>query len=623
MTNSATEDIKSRLNIVDFIGQYLRLQKAGANWKARCPFHNEKTPSFMVHEEKQIWHCFGCGKGGDIFGFLMEMENLEFKEALKILAEKAGVELPRYGQLSREETTDKNKILEILELAAKFYETQLWKGAGRDKILKYLRERGFHDATIQEFRIGYAPPGWRNLLTFLTGRGYKIGDIAKTGLLVQKTREHQKANIAKEKEVENSKNNLAESESQVAGYYDRFRGRITFPVSDLMGKIIGFSARVAPGGDESQAKYVNTPETAVYHKSRVLYGIDKAKKEMKDRDEVLLVEGNTDMIAAYQAGIKNTVAVSGTALTPEQLEIIKRYTHNLKMFFDMDSAGSAAARRSAEIAFARDLNVYVVTSKIGKDAAEIIARNKDEFLGAIREARPAMEYFLNEIFAGFDKSDPIAKKKVAQKALNLTSKLTSGIERNHWLKKISEMLGVDEKILTDVLQKTRTEKNNYAAVAEKESLILTQERSEVIRKKIIGLMLAYPTVWKHALKYYADAPELANDDDFRLLREKGEISNFELGRFFDIIDDENQKNLFRQLSFENRYQFGEKNAVEEFDAEEALRTLDQCVAEIKKEFKRKKLNDLLKDIKKAEAQNNKNDLRLLVDEFNKLSKELD
>ena len=230
--DSDVEEIKNRLNIVDVLGEYIRLDKAGANFRAVCPFHNEKTPSFMVSEEKQIWHCFGCGKGGDIFGFVMEMEGLEFREALRLLAEKAGIQLKSYNS---KETEKKNRTLEILELATKFYEVQLWKGDGKVKILKYLRERGLRDQTIKEFRLGYAPRGWRNVLIFLTKRGYKIEEIAKTGLLVQKTT--------------NSGQRTASSDN----YYDRFRDRIIFPIADYSRKIVGYSARVAPGGDESQA----------------------------------------------------------------------------------------------------------------------------------------------------------------------------------------------------------------------------------------------------------------------------------------------------------------------------------------------------------------------------------
>src|SRR3989339_173899 len=342
--NNDIEEIKSKLNIVDILGEYIRLDKAGANWRALCPFHNEKSPSFMVNEEKQFWHCFGCQKSGDIFAFVMEMEGLEFREALKTLAEKAGVKLQGY---SPQKAKEKNRIGEILELATKFYEVQLWKGEGKEKILPYLRERGLKDETIREFRLGYAPRGWRNAIQFLTGRGYKIEEIAKAGLLVEKKDAYRDSNLrihsnsriheSHEEDIRRFEDSRTFADSN--RFYDRFRDRVMFPIADYSGRVVGYSARVAPGADESQAQYVNTPETEVYHKSKILYGIDKARMEIKQRDWALLVEGNMDVIAASQAGIRNVIAVSGTALTEDQVNIIKRYTKNIKMFFDMDSAG--------------------------------------------------------------------------------------------------------------------------------------------------------------------------------------------------------------------------------------------------------------------------------------------
>ncbi len=616
MANSVVEDIKSRIDIVDFIGQYLRLQKAGANWKANCPFHNEKSPSFMVNEEKQIFHCFGCGKGGDVFGFLMEMEALDFKEALKVLADKAGVELKTF-KYEKDEATDKNKILEILELSVKFYETQLWKGMGKDKVLNYLHGRGLKDEIIREFRLGYAPSGWRNMLTFLTERGYKIEDIAKTGLLVQKETHNPQPTT----------NNVVSGGSSVISqnYYDRFRDRITFPISDLMGKVVGFSARVAPGGDESQAKYVNTPETIVYHKSRVLYGMDKAKKEIKDKNGAILVEGNMDVIASAQAGVKNVVAISGTALTPEQLEILKRYGQNLKIFFDMDSAGQSATRKSAEIAFQKDLNVYIVSTSAGKDAAEIVQKEPKIFLDAVKNAAPAMEYFLKKLFLTYDKRKAADKKKIVGEALSLIDNIGSEIEQNHWIKKLSEELDVDDRILMNELKKIKSvTAGHYSREKEEEEReVFSDNRSDVIRKKLAGLCLAYPKIWEEITKSLADRSFMAGDDLFKILFENGQECGFQIDKLLVIIKNEPLKKLFRELAFENKYQFDEKTGIDEFELEKAIKLSRIYVVELEKEFKKNKLENLLSDIKKAEAVGNKDELNILVEEFNKLSKEQD
>jgi DNA primase len=597
--NSVVSDIKSRINIVDFIGQYLKLQKAGANWKANCPFHHEKTPSFMVQEEKQIWHCFGCGKGGDIFGFLMEMEALDFKEALRVLAEKAGVSLTQYKP---EAADNKNKILEILELAAKFYETQLWKGEGKVRIMNYLYERGLKEEAIKEFRLGYAPKGWRNLMTFLTGRGYKIEDIEKTGLLVKK---------------EGDRNSNATS------YYDRFRDRIIFPISDIMGKVVGYSARVAPGGDESQAKYVNTPETAVYHKSRTLYGIDKAKKEIKDKDQVVLVEGNMDVIASNQAGIKNVAAISGTALTPEQLEILKRYTENLKIFLDMDSAGEAATKKSAETAFQKGLNVYVISSKEGKDAAEIAQKDPSLFLKAVNEALPAVDYFLQKLFSLYDKEKVADKKKIAQEALALVTNIESEIEKNHWVKKLSQELGVEERILLDILIKNEAKNISRTGENKKEvEEIITEERDGILVKKIIGLMLAYPEIWEEISENYGENSCFEDNNLFQIICREGKEAGFKYENLLIFLNDEKLKDFFQKLVFETKYQFSEQSGVEEMDIAQARVMVDQFLGELVREEKKKKLKIIIKDIRKAEKAGDKKELNFLMQEFSRLSQEI-
>lgn len=605
--NSSTEEIKSRLNIVDIVGEYVRLQKAGANWKAPCPFHNEKTPSFMVSEEKQIWHCFGCGKGGDVFGFLMELEGLVFKEALKVLADKAGVQLPRYNP---EAVNSKNRTLEILELAAKFYEKQLWDGTGKKKILNYLRERGLNDESIRSFRLGYAPDGWRNILQFLIGRGYKTEEINKTGLLVKKEN--------------NSDANLRMEPESTNRYYDRFRDRIIFPIADAMGKIIGFSARVAPGGDESQAKYVNTPETDAYHKSRVLYGIDKAKLEIKNQNSVLLVEGNMDVIAAAQAGIKNTVAVSGTAFTPDQLDILKRYTENTRIFFDMDEAGQAAAVKSAKIAFQKEFNVFMVELKDAKDAAEAVAQDPKKLLAAVNGAVPAMDYFFGKILARYDKTKAGDKKTIARDVLNLIVSLENKIERSHWVKKLAEELEVDEKIIIDILNKTSAPKRNAAAEEKKEKETDPQKRIEIIREKIAGLMLADSLVWEKIAGLEKDnvMSFLEKDELLSLLIKKGKQVGFKMDNILPAMENSAMADTARKLYHSARYQFDAQQNIKESAEDDNWPIASRYLDDIRKEICKEKLATITRDIKKAEAGGDKEAVNFLMQEFSKLSKEL-
>jgi DNA primase len=584
------EEIKSRLNIVDVLGEYLRLDKAGTSYRALCPFHNEKSPSFMVSEEKQIWHCFGCQKGGDIFSFVMEIEGLEFRDALKQLAEKAGVELKKIAPGAVEK---KNRTMEILELATKFYEIQLWKGAGKEKIINYLKERGLTEETIKLFRLGYAPNGWRNILEFLTKRGYAVAEIEKTGLLVRKD------------EVK---------------YYDRFRDRIIFPIADYAGKILGYSARVAPGGDESQAKYVNSPETEIYHKSKVLYGIDKAKSEIKQKDFALLVEGNMDVIATNQAGIKNVVAVSGTALTPMQLDILKRYTKNLKMLFDMDSAGEAATKKSIKLCLEKNIAVSIVELPFGKDAADVAKNNPEKLREAIDKAKSAMQYLFDKAFSSYDKNTAEGKKKISEALLEVVRSLSSDVEKSHWVKKIAEGLDAPESALTDMLKKTKLV--NRISVSKKnqaDEKILNDDRQkiDILLEELTGLALISEEIWKELLEKKEDQACFFRFNLLEVMLKRGLEFDFKFDNLIGQVDRE-LKLRAEKLFFRKKFRLGLNNSLEEISPEEVSKELPEILVELKKEIKKIKLLQITKDLKLAENRKDEPALIFLRGEFEKV-----
>ena len=597
--NSAVEDIKARINIVDLIGEYIRVQKAGTSWKGLCPFHREKSPSFMINEEKQIWHCFGCGKGGDAFGFLMEIESIDFKEALKILAEKTGVELPKFGSKEQwtENKDDRKRTLEILELGAKFYEKQLWDGTGKKKVLPYLEERGLKDESIKEFRIGYAPNGWDNLLKFLLGRGYNINEIMKTGLLVAKN------------EIQNS------------AAYDRFRDRITFPVMDAMGQVVGFSARVAPGGDESQAKYVNTPETSVYHKSKVLYGLNRAKQNIKNENSVVIVEGNMDVIAAHQAGVKNTIAVSGTALTSEQVDMLKRYANNIKMLFDMDNAGEKATERSAEICFEKDINVSVINLPEGKDAAELVQRDPKKFVEATNKSIPIMEYFFNSYFRKYDKDKVEDKKIIAAELLNIIKNFGNAIEKSHWIKKLSQKLDTDENVLVEVLKKTEKRFRKEPVRENSETKRTPRKREEILLEKIAGIMLSDGTLWREVLDNPERSAYLSASRNFLPLIKKGKEAEYKFENLISLMEDKEERDFLQKIYFDINYSAADGDAMQA-DTSDFRNQLIYYFDEIKKEQKKNKLKALQVDLRRAEEDGDKEGKKMLIDEFNKLSKEI-
>lgn len=470
-----TEAIKAHLNIIEVVGQYVRLQKAGNHWKANCPFHQEKTPSFTVSEERNMWHCFGCGKGGDVFAFLMEIEGIGFREALTALAERAGVELPQYEGSSMRRSDQKSQSFEILELATKFYEKQLWESDRGKKMLEYLHDRGLTDETLKLFRIGYAPDGWRFTYDFLIKRGFAPAAIEQAGLAIKKTKEQESAHQA---------------------HYDRFRDRIMFPISDVLGRVIGYSARVAPGGDESQAKYVNTPETDVYHKSKVLYGLHLAKKSIKEKGRAILVEGNVDVMALHQVGLTETVAVSGTALTVEQLTLLKRYGNKVVLFFDMDSAGQKAAWKSAALALEMGLLVEILALTGGKDAADIGKENPAALKEGATQGKPAMEYFLEQLRIRYPGTTPEDKRHIVESYAELLAVVTNDLERSHWTKTLAERIGLESKLVSGMVEKllqSLRKGTSFVSSSSPQPFLPKsfQNRSEMLREAIVGLMLVH------------------------------------------------------------------------------------------------------------------------------------
>ena len=326
MDNNPTEEIKKRLDIVDLLGEYIKLKQAGSNFKALCPFHNEKTPSFMISPEKQIWHCFGCSKGGDQFTFIQEMEGVEFPEALRILARRAGVQLTYHNP---EFHNQKTRLLDLLRTISEYWHQILLKDDSAENIRKYLSDRKINSQTIEDFNFGYAKDSWDDAIKYLQAKDFSLKEINDAGISVAGDR---------------------------GKPYDRFRGRLIFPIRDVHGNVVGFTARKMQEEDKG-GKYINSPQTAVYNKSSILYNLDLAKQEIKRLGYAILVEGNMDAVASYQAGTKNVIAVSGTALTLDQIDILKRYTINVMIAFDADVAGTNANLRGIDLAWQAGFNV--------------------------------------------------------------------------------------------------------------------------------------------------------------------------------------------------------------------------------------------------------------------------
>lgn len=474
--DSQINEIKSRLDVVEVIGGYVRLQKAGANWRANCPFHNERTPSFMVSPSRQVWRCFGsCGEGGDMFSFLMKIEGIEFVDALKILAQKAGVVLKREDPKLKSE---RQKYCDISEKAAGFFEKNLENAAAGKEAKDYLKKRGLKEETIKQFRIGWAGESWDELLNFLIAKGYKAADIEKAGLAVKKQNENR--------------------------WFDRFRGRIIFPIFDLHGQPIGFGGRIFKGDAEKEAKYLNSPQTFVYDKSKVLYGLNFAKGDIRRLEKCVLVEGYMDLIMAHQDGLKNSVAVSGTALTPFQLSILKRYSDNLVLAFDMDEAGQKAAARGIDLARNLSFNIRVLTLPEGKDPADYALSHPGRLEQEAETAKPIMEYYFEKVFNKFKADSAENKKEIAKILLPQIRQIPNQIEQAHWIAELAGRLGVREEVVIGELKRTR--ENNDASAETALSAAETgvrqpaertagkspnRPREEVFGDHLVSLLLKY------------------------------------------------------------------------------------------------------------------------------------
>ncbi len=496
-----SDEIKAKLDIVEIIREYIPLKAAGLNFRANCPFHREKSPSFMVSPEKQIWHCFGCGKGGDIFSFVMEIESLSFIEVLRLLAKKANVVLKKADPVL---ASKRNVLMDIVELAAKFYHKVLLDSPAAESARAYLKQRALTEATIEAWQLGYSPNAWETLVNFLKGKGFGENEIFLAGLSIKKD---PSAGSASSRQAGSGR----------AGFYDRFRGRIMFPICDISGNAVGFTARVSPEkeAEEKMGKYINTPATMIYDKSRILFGLDKAKMPIKAEDAAILVEGQMDAITAHQNGFNNVIASSGTALTGEQVGLIKRYSNNLYLAFDMDKAGDLAAERGIAQAMRAEMQIKVIEIKGAKDPDECIKNNPEAWRRAVETAKPMMQYYFDKTFVKFNKNDYEGQRQSIDVLLSIIVKFGSKIEQDFWLKKLSQEVDINENLLREKLnemislgRRAEEKKHEPPAGGAKSGgqpgqvfKDLKQTREAKLSELLLALALRYPTHLEYIINH--------------------------------------------------------------------------------------------------------------------------
>lgn len=584
MLSSPIDEIKNRLDIVEVIQSYIRLAKAGANYRAICPFHSEKKPSFFVSPARQIWHCFGCGKGGDVFGFVKEIEGLEFGDALRILAQKAGVELKRQDPKLK---TERQRLYDISALACRFFEAQLEKSSAGKEAKKYLLDRGISEESVKKWRLGYAPDNWQGLSDFLVGRGFKREEIERAGLALK---------------------------SEKGGsHYDRFRARIMFPVFDLSSQVVGFGARIfkkskRPDGQE-EAKYINTPSTLLYDKSRILYGLNKSSIDIRKKDACILVEGYTDVILAHQAGFDNVVAASGTALTSFQLKILRRYSENLFTAFDMDIAGDSATKRGVDLAQTAGFNIKIITMPQDLDPADVISKEPAQWENLIKGAKSIHDFYFDSTLAKFDKNTLEGKKSISKILLPIIKRIPNKIEQTLWLQNLAGVLGVQEQDVLEELKKVKAEPATTEFQTEAPNTVVPPQktRKDLLEERLSVLTIKSPKAF-----------DLLTQEDFQVLSQQ----------------------ICRCLNFFKQNNTGAKAAlspelnslvdlvslraeVEDFGGEKEIeKEFKHCLKEIKTLVIKAKLDKIAKEIKKTEGEKNLEKVQELIKEFNLCSKEL-
>jgi len=477
------DDVKEKLDIVQVVSSYINLQKAGRNFKASCPFHTEKQPSFYVFPERQSWHCFGaCSTGGDIFSFVMKKENVDFAEALRILAEKAGVPLVPKGVKQETEGRERERIHQLNEAVAQYYHHLLLTTPAAAAARAYIEKRGLTADTVKSFQIGYSPDGWEVLKLYLMEKGYTEKELLAAGLLVAR---------------------------ETGGSYDRFRNRLMFPIRDFQGRVTGLGARAL---DDSLPKYINSPQTAVFDKSSTLYGIDRAKAAIREKNLAVIVEGYMDVIMAHQYGEANVVASMGIALTDRQISILKRLTRNLALALDADAAGEEATLRVAAAGGAMatdvtpvptwsgmvryenslDAEVRVVVLPSGRDPDEVIMEDKGRWQELVAKAPPILDYAIEAVTARTDLSKAREKSAAADRLLPIISDVKEPVRQAHYMQKLARVLQTDEKALWGALKRLQPVRrgplDRVAGTAPAASLL----SHDPIEEYCLALLVHYP-----------------------------------------------------------------------------------------------------------------------------------
>lgn len=570
------ERVKNNTDIVDIISDYVELKKIGKNYKGLCPFHQEKTPSFTVNPANQFYYCFGCGVGGDVFKFLMEIEHITFRESLKLLSKRAGMEMPTQSKQQKRIYKKRDKLFEINNLAARFYNYLLTQNKIGEKALNYLKERGFTDRDIDRFNLGYAPDRWRSLLNFFKKKGYNQKQLLTSGLILK-----------------NKNDSL----------YDRFRNRVIFPIFNIRDEVLAFGGRIIEN-EESVPKYINSPETLIYDKGKNLYGLNWAKNKMRRLDEAIIMEGYTDVLSAHKAGIENAVASLGTALTAEQGKILKRHVSDVYIAYDSDTAGTNATIRGLEILKEAGLKVSVIDLPEGKDPDDFIKeKGMSAFEKLQEEALNLIDFKIDNILQNNDLSQTENRISTSREIIKVLAAIEDLIERDLYIQKVSQRLQIKETLLQQEVkkyykssQKDKNYKNRYNKNIQKtDGTGVSVGDVTKLQKKILCAFIDNPVYREHIidrinLEYFNDickkaAEYLWSNYEFDIQENMEEIEDEKVRNFLmSITVEENQRidinmldgwidMLHRHRVYQNKINIYQKLQNNEINVEEVNKLL--------------------------------------------------
>ena len=578
------EEIRNRCDIVDIISEYVHLKPAGKGFKGLCPFHGEKTPSFMVSPEKQLFHCFGCGEGGNVFNFLMKYEKYSFFEAVEMLAKKSGVSLPVDEEKENLLYRKKERLYELNNLAANYYRECLFRTNQGKKIINYLKKRGINDTGVEKYKLGYAPPVWDALTNFLKKKGYTCEELIKAGLI-------------KKSKIEEK-------------YIDYFRDRIIFPIFHLSGRVIGFGGRVL---DDSLPKYINSPETLVYNKGSNLYNLNFAKEDIRKKNYIIIVEGYTDVLITQQYEFNNVAASLGTALTTKQIDLIKRFTDTVLIAYDADSAGNMAALRSLDLLVEAGLGIKVLALPQGYDPADfLIKKGIKPFQNLIDRSLSLIDYKLKLLYSNHSVETIEGKVKVIKGILPTLSVIGNEVELRAQIKKISEELKLSEEAISIELKKykrgSKDSSHNY--------IKLNSESGNIKAEKIlIGCMLENEKIACNILKKLKteDFSVLMHRQIVAVIKKKLQDDKaVNSQKVIDCLNDDEAAKLISKILMEETITFDEKIitgyvdtinnfklAQERKDLEKRAKILDEKIKKSEKieEDDLKELREIVRQLK--------------------------